>query len=160
MNTYGGYTNYETWLYNLYLTNEADVFTHYEHQLMTMDAYEFSLFLKSEMEEQISERDLPAVLCDLLMSACSEINFYEIAATHLNAYKSQLLDTLMEDILHEYDNVTCNIRNGKLVVTTSDSTEDWQIGNRLKEYGDVYRYEELSEDRESDFYQIELTLNN
>ena len=160
MNTYNGYTNYETWLYNLHLTNEADVFTHYEHQLRTMDAYQFSLFLKLEMEEQISERDLPPVMCDLLMSACSEINFYEIAKTHLSDYKSQLLDTLMEDILHEYDNVTCNIRNGKLVVTTSDSTEDWRIGNRLKEYGDVYRYEELSEDRESDFYQIELTLNN
>lgn len=91
MKTYNGYTNYETWLYNLHLTNEGDVFTHYEHQLMTMDAYEFSLYLKSEMEKEISERDLPAVLCDLLMSACSEINFYEIAETHLNDYKNEQL---------------------------------------------------------------------
>jgi Na+/phosphate symporter len=72
----------------------------------------------------------------------------------------RLLKRLQEEILSEYNDVTCDIRRGKLIVTTSDSNQDWQIGNRLKDYGDVYQYEELSEDRESDFYQIELTLND
>ena len=88
------------------------------------------------------------------------LNERESARIREQMRKDKLLKRLQEEITSEYDDVTCDIRRGKLIVTTSDSNQDWQIGNRLKDYGDVYRYEEISEDREYDFYQIELTLNN
>lgn len=88
------------------------------------------------------------------------LNERESARIREQMRKDKLLKRLQEEITSEYDDVTCDIRRGKLIVTTSDSNQDWQIGNRLKDYGDIYRYEEISEDRESDFYQIELTINN
>ena len=89
MNTYNGWKNYETWVYNLHLTNEGDVMRDYFEQLSSMNAYELGQYLKSELDEQISERDLPSLLCDLLMSASSEIDFREIAEHLLNDYNNE-----------------------------------------------------------------------
>ena len=89
MNTYNGWKNYETWVYNLHLTNEGDVMRDYFEQLSSMNAYDLGQYLKDELDEQISERDLPSLLCDLLMSASSEIDFREIAEHLLNDYNNE-----------------------------------------------------------------------
>jgi len=89
MKTYNGWKNYETWVYNLHLTNEGDVMRDYFEQLSSMNAYELGQYLKSELDEQISERDLPSLLCDLLMSASQEIDFREIAEHLLNDYNNE-----------------------------------------------------------------------
>lgn len=89
MNNYNGWKNYETWIYNLHLTNAGDVMRDYFEQLSSMNAYELGQYLKSELDEQISERDLPSLLCDLLMSASSEIDFREIAEHLLNDYNNE-----------------------------------------------------------------------
>jgi hypothetical protein len=89
MNTYNGWKNYETWVYNLHLTNEGDVMRDYFEQLSSMNAYDLGQYLKEELDEQISERDLPSLLCDLLMSASSEIDFREIAEHLLNDYNNE-----------------------------------------------------------------------
>jgi len=89
MKTYNGWKNYETWVYNLHMTNEGDVMRDYFEQLSSMDAYELGQYLKEELDEQISERNLPSLLCDLLMSASSEIDFREIAEHLLNDYNNE-----------------------------------------------------------------------
>jgi hypothetical protein len=91
MNTYNGWKNYETWVYNLHLTNEGDVMRDYFEQLSSMNAYELGQYLKEELDEQILGREeiLPSLLCDLLMSASSEIDFREIAEHLLNDYNNE-----------------------------------------------------------------------
>lgn len=86
MKTYNGWKNYETWVYNLHLSDAVDC---YEDLFKTMNAYELGQYLKEELDEQISERNLPSLLCDLLMSASSEIDFREIAEHLLNDYNNE-----------------------------------------------------------------------
>lgn len=87
--TYNGFTNYETFIYNLHLTNEGDVMRDYFEQLSTMDAYEFSVYLKNEVEERFDELNLPSIFFDLLNASISEINFYEIAKLHIDEYNNE-----------------------------------------------------------------------
>jgi len=89
MNTYNGYTNYETWMYNLHMTNEGDVMRDYFEQLSTMDTHEFAEYLRNEMEESMDEMNLAPIFFDLLNTSISEINFYEIAEMHINEYNNE-----------------------------------------------------------------------
>jgi hypothetical protein len=50
MKTYNGWKNYETWVYNLHMTNEGDVMRDYFEQLSSMNAYELSQYLKDELD--------------------------------------------------------------------------------------------------------------
>ena len=87
--TYNGFANYETWMYNLHLTNNGDVMRDYFEQLSTMDAYEFSQYLRNEIEERIDEMNLAPIFFDLLHASIGEINFYEIAEMHINEYNNE-----------------------------------------------------------------------
>lgn len=116
--------------------------------------------LKNYRHVMHEDENLVKMVNEEIDMAFDVLNQRESARIREQMREDKLLKRLQEEITSEYDDVTCHIRRGKLIVTTSDSNQDWQIGNRLKDYGDVYRYEEISEDRESDFYQIELTLNN
>jgi hypothetical protein len=89
MKNFNGYTNYETWMYNLHLTNEGDVMRDYFEQLSSMDAYELGQYLRNEMEERMDEIDLPPIFFDLLNASISEINFQEIAESMLNDYNNE-----------------------------------------------------------------------
>lgn len=89
MKTYNGYTNYETYMYNLHMTNEGDVMRDYFEQLSTMDAHEFAEYLRNEMEESMDEMNLAPIFFDLLNASISEINFYEIAEMHINEYNNK-----------------------------------------------------------------------
>lgn len=65
------------------------------------------------------------------------------------------IDELKEIVLGDYNDTTFRVRGQEVVqVTAADSTIAHQVYNRLKEYGEVYYYEE----RENDYFQIELTI--
>lgn len=83
---YNGYTNYQTWVYNLHISNDIDPLKFYEEQLETMVAYEFAKYLKNELIEAIDETKYNPLLTDLLDSAVDEINFGEIAEDLLETY--------------------------------------------------------------------------
>jgi len=87
--TYNGWKNYETWVYNLHLTNEQDPLRYYFEQLSSMDAYAIGQYLKQELEHRIADEGLPYLLADLLMAAASEIDFREIAEHLLNDFNNE-----------------------------------------------------------------------
>ena len=89
MKTYNGWKNYETWVYNLHLTNEQDPLRYYFEQLSSMDVYTLGQYLKKELEDVIADKDLSYLLSDLLMAAASEIDFREIAKHLLDDYNNQ-----------------------------------------------------------------------
>ena len=89
MKTYNGWKNYETWVYNLHLTNEQDPLRYYFEQLSSMDVYTLGQYLKKELEDVIADKDLSYLLSDLLMAAASEIDFREIAQHLLDDYNNQ-----------------------------------------------------------------------
>jgi len=73
----------------LHLSNTTEPLRDYLFQLASMDAYEFSKFLKNECEEEQDKLDLPPVFLDLLNAAISEIDFLEIAQTIIEDYNEQ-----------------------------------------------------------------------
>jgi len=87
MNTYKGFTNYETWCYMHNLHNYSDISSTYEREINSMTVKEFAIHLENEFEEEITERELPNVFVELLLSASSEINFDEIAELIFTDYK-------------------------------------------------------------------------
>jgi len=77
---YNGWTNYETWLVNLWLDNDRgtyDVIMEFaiEKAVCVMDI--------ADWLEDMIERGSPTLknglYCDLMTAAISEVNFYEIA---------------------------------------------------------------------------------
>ena len=90
MNTveYNGWTNYETWLLNLHMTNEQggtaftmeflagrpDNFVVYKRNTVAL-----AKFLQDTYEEDAHELDMNLFWKDLINSALSEVNWMEIA---------------------------------------------------------------------------------
>ena len=95
--TYNGWTNYETWNVNLWMSNDKGSYRHYG--ALAQDAYDnaeaerfftrleratldLSDMLKEEFEQAMDEilGDMSAsVWADLLGAALSEVNWHEIA---------------------------------------------------------------------------------
>jgi hypothetical protein len=91
---YNGWTNYETWLVNLWMTADAGSAGYWES--VARDIYEATeaeapftrsehagLLLSDAIKERIDEENPLAeagLYTDLLTSALSEVNWYEIAA--------------------------------------------------------------------------------
>lgn len=80
-NTYNGWTNYETWLYKLWMDNESGISYYVEMvQEQEMDVYDLSEYLKDEAEEAADSMiEGCNVFSDLLSASVSRVNFYEIA---------------------------------------------------------------------------------
>jgi len=81
-NTYNGWTNYETWCTNLWMSNDEGSWTHYLAQAREAeDVWALSSTLKAEYEEALDEwRDvIDGVWLDLLTSALGGVNWDEIA---------------------------------------------------------------------------------
>lgn len=84
-NKYNGWTNYETWNFNLWITNEE---SDYEYALEmafdSEDEYELSKKLEEwavEMADDCISTEIGFIV-DMIYSSIKEVNFYEVA-THL-----------------------------------------------------------------------------
>ena len=84
-NKYNGWTNYETWNFNLWITNEEEDYSHaLEMAFDSLDEYELSKRLEEWAEEMAddAERYAHGFIKDMVNSSIKEVNFYEVA-THL-----------------------------------------------------------------------------
>ena len=82
---YNGWTNYETWLVNLWLSNDQGT----EEMMNDMakhskDVYSLMNEIKNFIEELNPLKDNADLFSDLLNGALSECNFYEIAEHYYN----------------------------------------------------------------------------
>ena len=87
-NKYNGWTNYETWNFNLWITNEEQYYSHaLELAFDSENEYELSKKLE-EWAEEMAEDVLTSYeyahgfISDMVNSSVREVNFYEVA-THL-----------------------------------------------------------------------------
>jgi len=85
---YNGWTNYETWNFNLWITNEVEDYSHaLELAEDSENEYELSKKLE-EWAEEMAEDVLTSYeyahgfISDMVNSSVREVNFYEVA-THL-----------------------------------------------------------------------------
>ena len=86
--TYNGWTNYETWLVNLWIQNNQSLHAQLHDMVVTVD----TLFAAKEILEAWldNEYDLtkevlgPGLFADLLRGAVAEVNWYEIAKNWRN----------------------------------------------------------------------------
>jgi len=92
--TYNGWTNYETWVVNLWIGNDKESYD-YWHQIadnclamaektdiFTKEEgakYKLADCIKNDLEEKNPLSDSPSFYSDLLGGAISEVNFSEIA---------------------------------------------------------------------------------
>ena len=82
-NKYNGWTNYETWNFNLWITNEEEDYSHaLEMAFDSLDEYELSKRLEEWACDMASVYDTHGFIGDMVNSSIKEVNFYEVA-THL-----------------------------------------------------------------------------
>ena len=84
-NKYNGWTNYETWNFNLWITNEESDYNHaLELAEDSENEYELSKRLADwacEMADDCIGTEIGFIV-DMIYSSVKEVNFYEVA-THL-----------------------------------------------------------------------------
>jgi hypothetical protein len=102
---YNGWTNYETWVVNLWMDNEQGSQEFFREQAREIyDAaapcqfftqeerarLRFADWLKEHYDENIP--DMPGVYGDLLGGALSKVNWNEIARHYIDAAKEEVTD--------------------------------------------------------------------
>lgn len=94
--TYNGYTNYETWLVQLWFSNDESCLLHWEEQAerAVRDSIDPAGSLARDMEEGVrdlmAESNLEGLLADLLSSAVSEVNWTEIANHYVEGVHAEV----------------------------------------------------------------------
>lgn len=87
MNTkeYNGWTNYETWLINLYFGDDTD----WIHTTVNgaYSTYDLAKMIEDWVKDEEVMPQLGGVYGDLLNGALSEVNWYEIAEAWQEDYK-------------------------------------------------------------------------
>ena len=80
-NKYNGWTNYETWNFNLWITNkESDHSVALELAFDSENPYELSKKLEEWAEDMASEcKIISGFISDIVNSSIKEVNFYEVA---------------------------------------------------------------------------------
>lgn len=100
---YNGWTNYETWAVNLWMDNEEGTYNHWRDEARTVlkhnknnkeeAANRLADLLKGEyedgVEDALNEQYKASLYSDLLNSALSEVDWYEIA--------EKKVDEILED---------------------------------------------------------------
>ena len=76
--TYNGWTTYETWLVNLWLTNDMQDDDLIASVKEVETDYEAKEILKDYVEEMVPFQGITNLFADLLRGALSEVNWYEI----------------------------------------------------------------------------------
>lgn len=82
--THNGWSTYETWLVNLWLTNDAadeDLTASVREADTTYDAKQI---LKDYVDEMVDFQDIKGMFKDLVRGALSEVNYYEIVTNWRN----------------------------------------------------------------------------
>ena len=83
---YNGWSNYETWACALWLDNDEGLHTEIQEELsLNQDRYKLSKYIKDLVTELSPELPL-SMFSDLLSSAISNIDFYEIAESLISAH--------------------------------------------------------------------------
>jgi hypothetical protein len=103
---YNGWTNYETWVVNLWMGNDEGSCSYWEE--MAQEAYDraegdntftreeqATLDLSRLMQEEFEENcpEVTVMWADLLSSALSEVNWYEIAEGLMENVEKEAEDT-------------------------------------------------------------------
>jgi len=86
-NKYNGWTNYETWNWNLWY---ADSFTAEDFEGMDGNVYKISEYLKDwteELAEAIGILNDKGFFSDVVQTSLSEVNYYEIAEHFVDGYE-------------------------------------------------------------------------
>lgn len=79
---YNGWTNYETWIVNLWISNDSGSYDYWHEKAREFSGdhkiYDFSRAIKDEFEENDPTGE-NGVYSDLMSAAMSEVNWFEIA---------------------------------------------------------------------------------
>lgn len=75
--SYNGWTNYETWLVNLWL---EELFTTTEIK----DIKQLAIYIEEYLDENNPIKETNGLYCDLMSASLSVINYREIASNILN----------------------------------------------------------------------------
>lgn len=76
---YNGWVNYETWLCNLWITNDAGLYSFFNEMAEEVaDVYDLSEMIKEEFYECMPDIEA-SFYTDLITAGLSEVCWYEIA---------------------------------------------------------------------------------
>mgnify|MGYP005821898669 CR=1 FL=1 len=80
--TYSGWTNYETWCVNLWLTNESDTEEHLRMLAQTNAGLSHRADCLKTYVQDMAPIDEATMFVDLLRSALDNVNWREIVENH------------------------------------------------------------------------------
>lgn len=85
---YNGWTNYETWLVNLWLTNDEGIYNAILDEVSaTSEIHDAAEVIKNFVEDSNPFNGTATLFTDLLNAALSEVNWHEIAETFREVLK-------------------------------------------------------------------------
>lgn len=114
---YNGWTNYETWCFNLWMDNEEGGCRYWKENTeqacrdnvdgnkVDRDAasYELAAMSKEYAEQAIESADVHGFLADLLGAAVSEINFEEVARHWIDDNADDIDEELASEVDSDSD---------------------------------------------------------
>lgn len=86
--TYNGWANYETWLVNLWLTEDPHTEELISGWAKEMEEYELARTLEDYVDDMIDAEDIRSGLIqDFITSAMSEVDWEELAQHYIEDYR-------------------------------------------------------------------------